>query len=359
MQKTQDYADLTTHRRRSVLPPDLQGTIVELTRELNAGSGVLARLSDYIGAIETLPASSIARAADEIADVGKLYRRAERVGASRVIASLLSYPSLQTDLHALDRHPRLGHLYMFHRDGRLREAVLRRLDDVPDSPFTFASIVYRLNDWVEEVRAAAFECAERLFPKTSAAVIAEASLFLFAQLPLLQRWGPKERALLEDTLYRTDVMQAVAERLISVRTGKTAQALLFALSRPGLDSLLPRMARDAAQPMVRAVSLETLLSRSARWPVGYGHEWVDKSLGIRRRVRLFEHRAVEHQLDLEELLHQGVQDRAAVVRRAAVSAMIRLRHDLAPAMTDVAHNLLQDKSSSVRSRAKFFLDNLP
>ncbi len=359
MQKFQDYDDLTTYRKRSVLPPELQTAIVELTRELNAGGGARNALSDYVREIEQLPASSIAQAADEIADIGKLYRRAERTGASRVVASLLSYPSLKTDLDALSKYPELCHLYMFHRDGRLRQAALERLEDAPDSPFMFAALVYRLNDWVSEVRAAARDCATRLFPAASAAVVAEASLFLLGRSFLLQRWGPEERAVFDATLYRGDVMEALADLLIVRRTGPLAQALRLALSRPGLDPMLLRLVKEAAQPLVRAICLETLLNRSACWPVGYTHEWVDKSRGIKRRVCVFEERPVDHRLDLERLMVQGAHDRAAVVRRVAVSAMIRLRHDLSPAMIGTARELSRDKSQAVRSRAEFYLDNLP
>jgi len=268
------------------------------------------------------------------------------------------YPTRNAELGALKRIPALSHLYIFHGDGWLREAALKCLNEPPDNPFAFAALRYRLNDWVEQVRDAAHDCASRLFPHTSAGVVAEASFFLFTQIHHFGRWGERERHVLESALYRHDVMQVLADLLMQRPAGRVGIVLRQALRRPGLDGALPRLAREADLPQVRATALETLIMRRARWPAGYRYEWIDKRFGFRRRVPRFEQRPIDHQIDIEELLAQGAHDRAVVVRKVVAQGLIDLRRDLSPAMNDVGRSLSEDKASSVRLRAEFYLSNL-
>jgi hypothetical protein len=102
-----------------------------------------------------------------------------------------------------------------------------------------------------------------------------------------------------------------------------------------------------------------LIKHRARWPAGYGYEWIDKRFGFRRRVPRFEQRPIDHQIDIEKLLAQGAHDRAVVVRKVVTQSLIDLRHDLSSAMTRIGSSLSEDKASSVRSRAEFYLKNLP
>jgi len=233
------------------------------------------------------------------------------------------------------------------------------LNEPPDNPFEFTAIAYRLNDWVGQVRNAAHGHACKLFPQTSAGVVAEASLFLFTQIQHFGRWGERERHVLETTLYRRDVMPAFAHLLSQRPPGRVGRIFRQALRKPGLDDMLPRLTCEGALPLVRAIALETLIMRRARWMQGYGYEWVDKRFGIRRRVPRFDQRAVEHQLDVEDLLTQAAKDRAVAVRKVVTRGLIDLRHNLSSAMIDVGRLLSQDQSSSVRSRAEFYLKNLP
>lgn len=80
---------------------------------------------------------------------------------------------------ALTKHPALGYFFIFHGDGHLREAALKCLIEPPDSPFEFAAVTYRLNDWVEQVRDVAYDCASKLFPNVSAEVVAESSFLAY------------------------------------------------------------------------------------------------------------------------------------------------------------------------------------
>ena len=358
MTKLRDYPDRTTHRKRSALPTALQKDIVVLSRVVYGGGDVEPSLSNYVASIKSLPGSAITAAEWEIPDIGGLYREpAIRTGIwpfSRKTRSARS-----TALEALVERPELSHLFIFHGDGHLREAALRNCSDTPESPFQFVALVYRLNDWVEQVRNAARERANSVFPKTSAEVVAEASLFLFTQMQQLKRWGDDECAILEAALFRPDVLEALANLLVQRHAGPLGRILRQALARPGLETFLPRLAREAAQPMVRAVSLETLIKRRARWQEGHEFRWIDKPYGIGRQVRKYAQRPVEHQLCIETLMREGSRDRAVEVRRAVARGLIDLRHELSPAMKEVGRQFLQDRSPAIREKAEFYLGYLP
>lgn len=313
---------------------------------------VNTHLTSYISELRELPVETIVRAAREIRNTGDLYARPD--------TKIWFWPSLpiRAELAALTEYPQLANLYVFHADGRLREAALKCLDELPDGPFAFAALTYRLNDWVEQVRDAARGCAKRLFPHISANTIAEASFFLFTQTHLWGRWGPRDRQILEAVVYRRDVMQVFGDLLMRRRSGRIGTILRLALSKPGLDDALPRLAHEAALPHVRAIAFETLIFRRAQWQVGHRYEWIDKRYGLRRRLPRLERRPLIHQLDIEELIAEAAQDGSAVVRKVAARGLIDLRQELSPEMIQVGELLSTDKSMTVRSRAEFYLTNL-
>jgi hypothetical protein len=67
---------------------------------------------------------------------------------------------------------------MFSRNGYVREAALKAVNQVPDAPFFLAALVWRLNDWVEPVRRAAEGCAKRQLPRCSTRTVVGAAPFL-------------------------------------------------------------------------------------------------------------------------------------------------------------------------------------
>lgn len=363
MSRQKDYPDLTSHRKRSALPEQLQLDIVALSRSIRDSADVRTPLASYIAAINALPASAIIRAAQDIRTTGELYRIWEqpkrRLSSFNDWLDFLSGKSnnsaLAKERSTLAKHPLLAYLYVFHGDGRLREAALKSLDEPPTSPFAFASLAYSLNDWVEQVRDAAFYCADRLFARTSAGIIAETSFFLLPQMQHLKRWSDRERRCLDAALYRPDVLQILADHLMQRPTGHASRVLRQALREPGLDEALPRLAREATLPHIRAIALETLIRQRASWSIGYKYEWIDKRYNLRRRVPHFGQRRVEHLLDIETLLTEGAEDRASAVRKVVAQALVDLRQNLSPDMIRIGDRLSKDKSAAVRSRAAFFL----
>lgn len=357
MSRTREYPDVVTGKKCSVLPPELQTDIAQLVKAINDDQDPTPHLSSFVRGIKVLPAEAISRACEEIPLIGTLRRRYDHVRTFWSIFRRTPKPTRGSDLDALARYPQLAQLFIFHRDGWLREAALHSLSKPPDNPFEFTAVVYRLNDWVEPVRSAAAACARRLFPRTSANVVAEASLFLFRQIPKLGRWGERERGLLESTLYRSDVIRALAELLSARRSGPVALPFRHALRRPGLDDMLPRLASESPLPLVRAIAFETLIMKRARWLVQYRYEWVDKRFNIRRLVPEYDSRPVDHQLPVENLLRQAAKDSTVAVRKVAVRGLIDLRNSLSSDMSDLAHALAQDESSAIRERGKFYLND--
>lgn len=115
------------------------------------------------------------------------------------------------------------------------------------------------------------------------------------------------------------------------------------------------VAGDApSRPAVRAVALNTLINKTAEWPRGYDWQWIDKSMGLRRRGTVFGHRELDVALPRSALIAIGIHDRSAAVRRIALDGVFR---HLLPAQEgrDYAALLAADRSPSVRARAEFVL----
>jgi hypothetical protein len=78
---------------------------------------------------------------------------------------------------------------MFNRSGYAREAALKAIKQLPDTPFFLAALVWRLNDWVAPVRRAAAQCANRELRRLSVGTIVGAAPFLLERMPYSRRWS--------------------------------------------------------------------------------------------------------------------------------------------------------------------------
>ena len=259
----------------------------------------------------------------------------------------------QALLRTLRDVPDLAWFLLFHADGRWRELALDRIAELPSSAFRFLSIAVRLNDWVSQVRGAAVDCAQRLFPSTSPTVIAEAALILLLRRRDWSRWR-EEAVFLDEALTRPDVASHLARRLAVGRTGPLARILAEALRLDAMDSSLPALARTAIQPAVRAKALQCLIDGRAAWPDGYARQWINKPLGLSRRVAVTGKRDMPRIEPLDSLLRLGAADRSLMVRKVAASALIEHRA-VAATMPEVVSRLAADESSAVRERIAFLL----
>jgi len=339
-------------KRQSVLPDALRGQLNVLGSTLEQQLPLNREFDGILGALNALPAHTIVRAEAEISHEANLHKWRRQYP---IVYRLFS-PRIK-DIDQLERVPDLKFLYLFHRDGHIREAALRSLRSPLPSPFFFAAIAWRLNDWVAQVREAAAECASYCFPMTPPTVIAEAALTLLARENSWGRWTGEQSAL-RAALKRPDVARNLAT-IVSTRShGPMATVTRYALREGTLDPYLEMLARDTVQPAVRAVAAQALIDGYATWPSGWTWRWVDKSMGVRRRETTYSHRPLDRSAPRIPLIEACANDSSAIVRRVAASSIIK--HGIDPAAARrIAEPLLGDRSPSVRERAEFILRRGP
>ena len=337
--------------KRSEFSEDLERSIAELGRRLGAGKPLEPPLSAVVNGLALLSAADVSRAERSLVRIASLYgfqRLHEPSFFSRWFGREKVGPHL-----LLQRTAGLEFIFLFHGSGYLREAALKKIERTPPSAFYFAAIAYRLNDWVDEVRVAAKDCARRTFGKTDARDIADAFVFLIDGVRSWQRWDA-ESAILEGALGRPDVLPLLVERFKTGNAGPLGTILRLSMKRPWFDANLRALATEARLPSVRAVALDALLGGRATWNEGFEWQWIDKSMGLRRRVTSIGSREIPH-LDVEAfaaLLETGAKDRSPVVRKVAADHIIRNRQH--PARVGKALSILRsDSNAAVRTRIEF------
>lgn len=339
-------------RQKSVLPDALRSQLNILGSRLEQQVPINREFDGILPALNALPAQTIVRAEAEISLEASLHKW----GRQYPVAYRLFSPRVE-DIGQLERVSDLKFLFLFHRDGYVREAALRRLRSPLPSPFFFAAVAWRLNDWVAQVREAAAECAAYCFPMTPPAIIAEAALTLLGRENRWGRWTGEQSAL-HAAFKRPDVSRELAALLRTRSTGPMATVTRYALREGSLDPYLEMLARDAVQPAVRAVAAQVLIDGYSTWPSGWTWRWVDKSMGVRRRETTYSHRPLDRSAPRIPTIEASANDPSAIVRRVAASSIIK--HGIDPAAARrIAEPLLGDRSPSVRARAEFILREGP
>ncbi len=283
-------------------------------------------------ALDALPASAIAWAERTIAERAGLYAKLGPVHRG-----------------VLEEAPWWAFLLIFHRNGYLREAALRRLGGPARSAFAVAAIAARLNDWARPVRFAAFACAARVFPVTPAETIAAAALDL---APRLVHWGARDPLIevLIEAFTRPDVVAHLAALLARQRQGPSQ--LVAHLRTPRLDAHLLHLARSAILPGMRREALYILIEGRVRWRTGREKRWIDKSAGVFRSVPAFTMRPVERPDTVADLLALGIADRSAEVRRATLDAVMLHHPGVVPDEVALVR-LAADRHRSIRERIDY------
>jgi len=330
-----------------VLPAALREALQVIANGLTAGQVSQSDLRVAVSSLGALPPDAIGRADYEIAYVTELFHHQPPQG----ILSWWQRPRSHHDL--LRDVPGLAYLFLFHRDGRLREVALNRINDGLNSAFFFAAIAYRLNDWAAPVRAAAVSCAERVFPKTDSSVITAAAVFLLDRRQQWKRWQ-SEVSVLSAALCRSDVAEQRADIIHTAKDGPMGTVLRRALQDPGLDHHLDRLSTAALLPHVRAVALQALIEGRAAWPIGRDRLWVDKRYGLYRLVPVFDERTISRPCSLEVLIDRGARDRSALVRKVAAAGLIQYRASLTN-LDSIIQRLANDRNRTLRERIEFIL----
>lgn len=332
----------------SILPENITASLRVVASRSATGEPLGAEVVESVKLLHSVDPRDLVQAEREIVGAAALYRchgepsRMEKLFTGRV-----------SDADRLRSTERLEFLFLFHRDGRMREAALRKITGPLPSAFLFSAVAWRLNDWAEPVRKAAVECAARTFPATSARVVAQAACVLLTRQATWGRWGG-EREILNAAFERRDVASCLADIMGASATGPMASLLRQALRTDGMDAHLRRLAVDAVQPAVRAAAIQTLIKGRAEWPVGWRWRWIDRSMGVRRRETAFETRPLAVRADMESMIMLGLDDRAGTVRSVAMSGLIQEQSAVADARA-LASAMLDDRSPAVRERAEFVI----
>jgi hypothetical protein len=352
LSEVQEYMDVTNHRPRSVLPEALQRALLRLCNRFKNRRIDQSEVNEIVSGLSQLPAGVYRGAEREIAAKANLYRWYEPKLSLRSRIFGLIWP-FNTDQIFLSETPGLEYLYLFHGDGHLREAALEKIDGPLNSAFFFNSIAYRLNDWVEPVRHAAHACAARVFPQTSAKIVAEA---VFVLLERMRHWQRRDKGstILEQTLERPDVVERLAALIETSVVGSPSRVLRYILSNNKMDGYLLHLSQNALQPAVRAVALKALINGYASWPDEFKYEWINKALGERKWVAAFGTRSLVRPVPVEFLIAQGAADKAAMVRRVAADGLILHRKTVSN-LDELTSLFAQDKTSAVRERAVFII----
>lgn len=246
--------------------------------------------------------------------------------------------------------PQHAPVLMLNKSGYVRQAALSALLQLPDTSFFVAALVWRLNDWVQPVRRAAEDCADRVLPQISAQAIVGAAPFLLERVSTWGRWGEPPEIVLR-TIGRPD---CTTELVIKFAKSAeiSARALRAAMRLALLDDHILALSRTAIRPEFRAVLLKAMLDGEVTWVTHYERQWVDKRYGITRRVPVLERRRLPQPVPVDALIRQGAEDQSPLVRRAAASGLVKHASDL-PDVEQLMALFAADKSPSVQWRMDY------
>lgn len=264
----------------------------------------------------------------------------------------------KSEILAVQQVPGLAEVFLFHGDGIVREAAIDNLQGPLMVPCSVFALFWRLNDWAPPVRRAALQAVARVMPWTSAVVIVPAVKAVLPHFRTWQRWGTRGPEALEALLHREDVATLLLQEVAA--TQQSGLGLIFReLCRsPHVDAHLEHVFLHAPLPHVRMMALDMLLSNEAWWRVQKTKiEWIDRSIGVGRRVHERAKRELTVKVDPLNLVKAAVKDKAAMVRKRAADAVIALRHQpqIFEDLEKIAVDLLQDPNVGVRARAEFFM----
>jgi hypothetical protein len=331
------------------LTPSLDAALTEYRRARDVNRNIDEKLRLLLVQIGKQSSATIANADGEIANAAALnWWQPKQSAFQRVFRA----PTSESEL--LLKTPGLEYLYIFHRNGHLREQALNRVHGPLPNSFIAAAVAWRLNDWASQVRDSAVNCANRCFDQTDPAVLARFFLSTLYQQASWGRWGKVERELISQQLRRNDVIAELSQLMLTERNGPLPSALAYVSRFPEIDCHLDLLAKEALNPGIRAIALRALIDLEARFANGMQWHWIDKPMGIRRKEPRIESRQLTITYDRKRLYLAGLGDKSAIVRRVALSGIIKYdRHEIG--YQNLAREYLADPSRSVRARAEFIV----
>jgi hypothetical protein len=326
--------------------------LTKLGSSLANGNEFNALVPLIITELNTLPPKNLPKLDWKIAEYAQLYPWRETG-----YRWFQHFKATTRDVNQLQKYEGLEYLFIFHRDGFVREAALKKINGPIPSPFIFSAITLRLNDWVPEVRNAAAYCVVRTFPKTNPDFIAKAAIYLLVRSNNWKRWSDEKEHFFNE-LFRSDVAESLVELFCSETTGPMASALRFAMRKDLMDKHLSRILDQAIQPQIRAIAGKAMIEGQASWPIGFEWRWINKPMGLKNKVTVFETRSLSETFDVESAIEACSKDKSALVRKVALAGIIhhKLRNNFA---MEIAKKLQNDRSNAVREHAEYILKNTP
>ncbi len=370
MSRPLPYPDLYTEKDRSRLPPEQQMALYQLGEAIREGRLGTDQIEAFRTALGQLPANAVPDAAGTISKIAKLnwrfdwamcpekYDRSALDELKRDMPDGLlscSSPFLTKEVRLMQRHPALCWLFAYHDSGYVRQAAMNLINTPPSSAFDYATLVYRMNDWVSSVRDAALGAGKKLLPQASSEVVADSALFLLDYSRQLNRWNGEAKALVEQPMRQPDILAAIVKQICDCSDGSGARGLKLLMREPYLDSHFPTLATEAKQPHIRALAMQALLTGEIAWTEGVKPDLIEDYRGRFIRERNLITRPLSVTVDQVFWLQAAASDKSANLRKLAADALIARREAANPEMDILAMALASDKKPAVAEWAKFYL----
>ncbi|MCR2833017.1 hypothetical protein [Parerythrobacter lacustris] len=336
-----------------VLSPLLLAAIERYSAAREARTDLAKPIVDFIAATGDQSPASIADADGAIASAARLWSWSRKLSwfERNVFGK-------RADRDLLDEVPGLAYLFLFHKNGFLRQAALERISGPISNAFLVAALAWRRNDWVDQVRASAKACMDRCLPSTSPDVLAEFFLETAGPRSTWRRWSDAQRQSMDALLARPEVAAEIVAQLLMQRDGPLPSWLRYLLRYEWIDPYLKILASEAKIPGVRAVALQALAYGFARSTDGSRQRfWIDKPMGIIGWRPHVQQRALTIHSDRSEAIRSGLQDCSTAVRKVALEAIMDRASDDTE-LVALAEPFLNDRSACIRSKAAFIVERV-
>lgn len=160
--------------------------------------------------------------------------------------------------------------------------------------------------------------------------------------------------MIEELYARPDVTTELAKLLIQQTTGPSPSTLRRALRTPLLDAHLRDISTKSVNPVVRAIAVEALIDRRAKWRSGSRWDWIDKRYNLKRWIPTYSHRELACSVSPIEVADRAIMDRSPLVRRVVLDCVGRNSLP-ADAGRQYAQQVKFDRSRAVWEAAAFIL----
>lgn len=263
---------------------------------------------------------------------------------------------LENEIAAVKKVAGLARVFMFHGDGRVREAALNNLTGPLIAPANVYALFWRMNDWSPIVRDTAKRALQRCLPTTPAIVIYPALKALLPAISTWGRWSAEGPESVNEILMRQDIAELVCQDLLGSGQSGLGQLFREICSNSYIDQQLETILVQSPLPHIRAMALEMLISGQAKWPTRTKRKvWIDKSMNVYRLVPKFKSRDLTIKNDIVTSLRIGAQDKASIVRKRTADGLIahRKREDIRKQLEEISEILIADKNYGVQTRMDF------